>query len=129
MHLDPEKYSVKGYTIGHEADGYKIPDYILGDRTERPLKVLTIGAGVSGVLMAYRIQKEGVAVEHVIYEKNGDIGGTWLENRYPGCACDIASHAYTYNFALNAEWPKYNSESGDIYLYLTRVVECFGLRK
>lgn len=40
------------------------------------------------------------SVEHVIYEKNEDIGGTWLENRYPGCACDVPSHAYTFNFAL-----------------------------
>jgi len=40
------------------------------------------------------------SVEHVIYEKNEDIGGTWLENRYPGAACDVPSHAYTYNFAL-----------------------------
>ncbi len=44
-----------------------------------------------------------ISVEHVIYEKNEDIGGTWLENRYPGAACDIPSHAYTFNFAM-----KYN---------------------
>lgn len=65
------------------------------------LQVLTIGAGVTGILMAYQIQKHTSNVEHVIYEKNADIGGTWLENRYPGCACDIPSHAYTYQFALN----------------------------
>jgi hypothetical protein len=46
----------------------------------------------------------GTSVEHVIYEKNADIGGTWLENRYPGAACDIASHTYTYNFALKYVW-------------------------
>ena len=40
------------------------------------------------------------SVENVIYEKNEDIGGTWLENRYPGAACDVPSHAYTFNFAL-----------------------------
>lgn len=41
-----------------------------------------------------------MSVEHVIYEKNEDIGGTWFENRYPGAACDVPSHAYTYNFAM-----------------------------
>jgi hydroxyversicolorone monooxygenase len=51
--------------------------------------------------MAYKIQQQAQNVEHVIYEKNAEIGGTWLENRYPGCACDIPSHAYAYNFALN----------------------------
>ena len=56
---------------------------------------------------AYHIQKHLTNVEHVIYEKNHDIGGTWLENRYPGCACDIPSHAYTYPFALNPDWPRF----------------------
>jgi cation diffusion facilitator CzcD-associated flavoprotein CzcO len=46
--------------------------------------VLTIGAGFSGILLAYQIQKHCENVEHVIYEKNADLGGTWLENRYPG---------------------------------------------
>src|SRR5437016_5520387 len=52
-------------------------------------------------MMAYKIERDCQNVIHVIYEKNEDIGGTWLENRYPGCACDVPSHAYTYNFALN----------------------------
>lgn len=54
------------------------------DPSTRKLKVLTVGAGLSGIQMAYHIQKECENVEHVIYEKNTDIGGTWLENRYPG---------------------------------------------
>ncbi|KAI1630493.1 flavin-binding monooxygenase-like protein [Exophiala viscosa] len=118
-----------GYRLGHSQNGYNIPDYVLGDGAHRRVKVLTIGAGVSGILMAYLLQKHGENVEHVVYEKNGDIGGTWLENRYPGCACDVPSHAYTYAFALNADWPKYLSPSDDIFRYLTRVVECFGLRR
>lgn len=48
------------------------------------MKVLTIGAGFSGILLAYQIQKHCENVDHVIYEKNADLGGTWLENRYPG---------------------------------------------
>jgi cation diffusion facilitator CzcD-associated flavoprotein CzcO len=54
------------------------------DPSTRKLKVLTIGAGLSGIQLAYHIQKHCENVEHVIYEKNADIGGTWLENRYPG---------------------------------------------
>lgn len=64
-----------------------------------------------------------------MYEKNTDIGGTWLENRYPGCACDIPSHAYTYNFALNPDWPRFFSYSPDIWKYLDKVCEVFDLRK
>lgn len=48
------------------------------------MKIITVGAGFSGILLAYQIQKHCQNVEHVIYEKNVDIGGTWLENRYPG---------------------------------------------
>jgi cation diffusion facilitator CzcD-associated flavoprotein CzcO len=62
-------------------------------------------------------------------EKNADIGGTWLENRYPGCACDVPSHAYTMNFALNPDWPRFFSYSPDIFAYLTKICEVFELRK
>lgn len=51
------------------------------DPKNRKLRVLSIGGGVTGILMAYQIQKHCENVEHVIYEKNEDIGGTWLENR------------------------------------------------
>ncbi|KAI9880737.1 MAG: hypothetical protein M1830_000626 [Pleopsidium flavum] len=79
--------------------------------------------------MAYQIQKYCENVEHVIYEKNENIGGTWLENSYPGCACDIPSHAYTYNFALNPDWPRFFSLSPDIWKYLDKVCNTFDLRK
>ncbi|KAI1617827.1 cyclohexanone monooxygenase [Exophiala viscosa] len=78
---------------------------------------------------AYHIQKHLENVEHVIYEKNADIGGTWLENRYPGCACDIPSHAYTFAFALNPDWPRFFSYSPDIWKYLDKVCGVWNLRK
>jgi len=112
------------------SSGYNVrQDATWMDPQNRRLRVLSIGAGVSGILMAYQIQKLCENVEHVIYEKNEDIAGTWLENRYPGCACDIPSHAYTYNFALNPDWPKFFSHSPDIFAYLEKVVATFDLRK
>lgn len=54
---------------------------VIDDPSNRKLRVITIGGGVTGILMAYRIQKDAGNVEHAIYEKNADIGGTWLENR------------------------------------------------
>lgn len=96
---------------------YQIPDVVLNSPATHKLRVLSIGAGVSGIMNAYKMQKHCGNVEHIIYEKNEDIGGTWLENRCPGCGCvslhrpssgraltvwqDIPSHAYTYNFALD----------------------------
>ncbi|KAH7070063.1 hypothetical protein FB567DRAFT_218995 [Paraphoma chrysanthemicola] len=109
--------------------GYEIPNIVYNDPSSRKLKVLTVGAGVSGIMLAYHIQKNLQNVEHVIYEKNEEIGGTWLENRYPGCACDIPSHAYTMNFALNPDWPRFFSYAPDIQKYLLKVVEVFDLRK
>lgn len=55
----------------------------------RPFKVIVIGAGFSGINCAIRIPERLRNVDLTVYEKNGDVGGTWLENRYPGCACDI----------------------------------------
>lgn len=85
------------------SSGYNVPEHLtMHDPQNRKMRVLTIGAGVSGIMMAHMIQKECGNVEHVIYEKNADIGGmsvqrlsfhqhcanswpgTWLENRYPG---------------------------------------------
>jgi hypothetical protein len=68
-----------GYRLGHRNGDYAIPDVIINSTRHRKVKVLTVGAGISGILMAYLIQKHCENVEHVIYEKNGDIGGTWLE--------------------------------------------------
>jgi hypothetical protein len=68
--------------------GCTFPDVTLRDPNNRPMRVVTIGAGYSGIMLAYEIERELQNVKHVIYEKNGDIGGAWLENRYPNCACD-----------------------------------------
>lgn len=112
------------------SSGYEVrQDATWMDPKNRKLKVLSIGAGVTGILNAYQIQKHCENVEHVVYEKNEDIAGTWLENRYPGCACDIPSHAYTYSFALNPDWPRFFSYSPDIFKYLEKVVATFDLRK
>ncbi|RAQ99484.1 FAD/NAD(P)-binding domain-containing protein [Stemphylium lycopersici] len=111
------------------SNGYNVPNIVYNDPQSRKLKVLTIGAGLSGIQIAYQIQKYAENVEHVIYEKNADLGGTWLENRYPGCACDIPSHAYTLNFALNPDWPRFFSYAPDIRKYLEKVCDVFELRK
>ncbi|KAJ4321385.1 hypothetical protein N0V94_002922 [Neodidymelliopsis sp. IMI 364377] len=111
------------------SSGYDVPDIVYNDPSSRKMRVLTIGAGLSGIQIAYHIQKSCENVELVVYEKNADIGGTWFENRYPGCACDIPSHAYTLNFALNPDWPRFFSYAPDIQKYLLKVVEVFDLRK
>ena len=74
--------------------------------TPRQLRLICIGAGIAGIAAAYKYQRQLTNVSFVIYEKNDDIGGTWLENRYPGCACDIPAHGYTYSWQGNPEWSR-----------------------
>ncbi len=59
--------------------------------TLRPIKVIIIGAGISGILSTIKLQQLVKGLDVVIYEKNADLGGTWYENRYPGVACGIQS--------------------------------------
>ncbi|KAM5490130.1 hypothetical protein MaudMau93_002697 [Microsporum audouinii] len=116
-------------TNGNPATAYKIDHEAMFNGHNRKIKVLTIGAGMSGIMMAYNIQKHCQNVEHVVYEKNHDIGGTWLENRYPNCACDAPSHAYMFNFAPNPEWNNIYSYALDIWAYLDRICKVFDLRR
>ncbi|KAL0256798.1 hypothetical protein SLS55_009195 [Diplodia seriata] len=73
-------------------------------RTGRKLRVIAIGAGASALNFAHDVDTSALDVELVCYEKNAEIGGTWFENRYPGCACDIPSVLYQYSWAPSAEW-------------------------
>lgn len=66
-----------------------------GAGTPRRYRVLIVGAGFSGIGMAIRLRQRGEE-DFVIYEKEAGFGGTWWVNQYPGCACDIPSHLYSF---------------------------------
>ena len=72
-----------------------------------PYQVAVIGAGMSGLLAAYRLHQAGVPF--VVFEKNQDVGGTWWENTYPGCRVDNPNHNYSYSFAQRHDWPMHYS--------------------
>jgi cation diffusion facilitator CzcD-associated flavoprotein CzcO len=84
-----------------------------------PLDVLIVGAGFGGLGAAIALKKRGQHNFRII-EKEADLGGTWLVNRYPGCGCDVASHLYSYSFAPNPEWSRSFSGSEEIWRYLKR---------
>lgn len=69
------------------SEDYRVSDQPIG--TIAPVRMICIGAGASGVNLAYQVQKNMQNTELVLYEKSPAIGGTWYENRYPGCKCDI----------------------------------------
>jgi cation diffusion facilitator CzcD-associated flavoprotein CzcO len=95
----------------------------------RPLKVIYIGAGVSGIDAAIQFPKFVPNLELVIYEKNADVGGTWFENFYPGCACDIPAHSYQLSFESSTEWSSFYAGAPEILKYWRRVVDKYGVRK
>ena len=89
--------------------------------------VAIVGTGFSGLGMAINLKKAG-RNDFVLLEKGSDVGGTWHWNTYPGCACDVPSHLYSFSFAPNPEWPETYSKQPEIRKYLEKVATDFGIR-
>jgi len=88
-------------------------------------RVLIIGAGMSGLLAAHRLRQAGV--DFLIVEKNRDVGGTWLENTYPGCRVDNPNHNYSYSFAQRHDWPFHFSTQDVLLDYFRDCAKQFGV--
>jgi cation diffusion facilitator CzcD-associated flavoprotein CzcO len=95
--------------------GYRIREQPYG--TKRKMRIVLMGAGASSLNFFKKAEEEMENLEMVCYEKNRDIGGTWLENRYPGCACDIPSVNYQFSWKIKL-WSHYYSFSPEIWEYL-----------
>src|SRR5258706_8366177 len=80
---------------------------------------------MAGILSAIKLAEAGV--DFAVYEKADTLGGTWRENTYPGIACDVPSHLYSYSFAPNPEWSHYYSPGAEIRGYLERVAREHGV--
>jgi cation diffusion facilitator CzcD-associated flavoprotein CzcO len=88
--------------------------------------VAIIGSGFSGLALAVELKRSG-RDDFVILERARDVGGTWRDNSYPGCACDVPSHLYSFSFAPNPDWSSTFSPQEEIYAYLRRVANDEGL--
>jgi len=95
---------------------------------KRPLRFIIIGAGLSGIMAAIKLEAAGYP-DIVIYEKADRPGGTWRDNTYPGIACDIPSHFYSYSFAPNPEWSMRYAPGEEIQRYLEDVMRRFDVEK
>ncbi|KAF4555237.1 Flavin-binding monooxygenase-like protein 6 [Elsinoe fawcettii] len=97
----------------------------------RKFKVITIGAGFSGLLMAHKFQhrfpKMKDIVEHKIFEARSDVGGTWLANHYPGVRNDVPAHIYAFPFDPNPDWERFYASGGDILAYIKHTVQKWSL--
>jgi 4-hydroxyacetophenone monooxygenase len=93
--------------------------------TKSSITAIVIGAGMSGLCASIELANAGI--DHVVIERHESVGGTWLENRYPGCGVDVPSHLYSYSFAPN-EWSMYFGLRDEIHAYFERIANEFGVR-
>jgi 4-hydroxyacetophenone monooxygenase len=91
------------------------------------LSVLIVGAGLSGLLMAIKLEEARIPYE--IIERNDGVGGTWVDNRYPGAGVDSPSHLYEYSFEQFPDWPGYYSKREDIHAYFARISAKYSVDK
>jgi cation diffusion facilitator CzcD-associated flavoprotein CzcO len=91
------------------------------------VRVAVVGSGFGGLGAAIRLRREGVT-DFVVLERADSVGGTWRDNSYPGCACDVPSHLYSFSFAPHPDWPRTFSGQEHIRAYLEHVTDVFRLR-
>jgi len=106
-----------------DQQAYRVSDQTLPPRVQ----VAILGAGLSGVCMGIELRRNGID-DFLILEKASSVGGTWRENTYPGVACDVPSHVYSYSFELNPNWSHSYSSGREIWDYCERCVDKYGLR-
>ncbi|CAA9479119.1 MAG: Cyclohexanone monooxygenase [uncultured Solirubrobacterales bacterium] len=82
-------------------------------------RIAIVGAGFSGLALGMGLLEEGID-DFVVLERAHDVGGTWRDNTYPGCACDVPSHLYSFSFAPNPDWTRTYSQQPEIYEYIRR---------
>ncbi|HXT46366.1 MAG TPA: NAD(P)/FAD-dependent oxidoreductase [Pseudonocardiaceae bacterium] len=97
---------------------------VVGEQTHH--HVIIIGAGFAGLGMAIRLQQHEMT-DFVVLERAADVGGTWRDNSYPGCACDVPSALYSFSFELNPSWSRSFSGRQEIWDYLRHCAQRYGL--
>ena len=134
-----ERRRIFGFLVGAAADHWEAflteelalegsdprePSWRLAE-SEGAFRCAVVGAGASGLAAAYRLRQAGVAV--TVFEKNDDVGGTWLENVYPGCRVDVPNQLYSFSFAQTNDWVSRFSAQPDLLAYLQSTAKDLGL--
>lgn len=121
--VPPEYAPMMREELGFAARQFDWPG---ADPAAKP-SVLIVGAGVNGLLLGAQLKR--LKVPFQIVEKNPEVGGTWFENRYPGCGVDTPNHAYSFSFTEPFPWQRYFSTRDQIFAYLQRCADEFGVRE
>ncbi|MCM2485705.1 flavin-containing monooxygenase [Burkholderia glumae] len=102
------------------------PDSTVMSGSTEPLAAIVIGAGFAGIGMGVALKRAGID-DFLILERSHDVGGVWRDNSYPGAACDVPSHLYSFSFEPNPEWTRTFARQPEIYAYLRRCAAKYGL--
>ena len=94
--------------------------------TEETHRIVIVGSGFAGLGMAMSLRRRGIT-DFAVLERASSVGGTWRDNTYPGCCCDVPSHLYSLSFAPNPHWSESFSQQSEIHAYMRGLVERFGL--
>ncbi|GAC1631049.1 MAG: NAD(P)/FAD-dependent oxidoreductase [Nevskia sp.] len=97
-----------------------------GNGSTDELSVLIIGSGFAGLGMGIKLKEAGLT-NFTILERADDVGGTWRDNNYPGCACDVQSHLYSFSFEPNPNWTRMFAQQPEIRAYLRHCAEKYAL--
>lgn len=112
--------------------GYIVSKHLINEPPpNKPFKIIVVGAGAAGIDFLHHAPStlDGLDIEIVCYEKNADVGGTWYENRYPGCACDVPSISYSFPWRPNPSWKSFYSSATEIWEYMKSIVDEEGMMK
>ncbi|HUB05812.1 MAG TPA: NAD(P)/FAD-dependent oxidoreductase, partial [Myxococcales bacterium] len=90
--------------------------------------VAIVGAGFAGLAMGIRLQQAGLD-DFVLYERRQGLGGTWYDNHYPGAACDVQSHLYSFSFEPKPDWTRRFAPQQEILSYLEHCADKYGIRR
>ena len=114
--------------LGVSGEDIRAPQWHKDDvDAARRFSVVIVGAGMSGLAAAHRLDQAGVP--YVVLEKNSDVGGTWFENRYPGCRVDVPNHLYSYSFFQRPDWPQRFTQQELLLDYFRDAADALDLRK
>lgn len=91
-------------------------------------RVIVVGTGFSGLCMGVKLREQGEE-DFLLLERATDVGGTWRDNTYPGCGCDVPSHLYSFSFAPKPDWSRMFAPQAEIFAYLKGVAEQFDLMR
>jgi cation diffusion facilitator CzcD-associated flavoprotein CzcO len=99
-----------------------------GDSEARDVRVAIVGGGLSGIGAAIMLRRAGIG-DVVVLERADEVGGTWRDNTYPGCACDVPSALYSFSFAPNPAWGRFYARQPEIQAYARSLARRFGVRE